>query len=70
MHPQKIDFKTHLFFEMTMLLGIVDGLALATLPAAPVALVRFLVPNRITFTVEKWLFSVRLRKGHVLKHCN
>jgi hypothetical protein len=36
---------------------------LATLSAKLVALVRFPVPARPTFSVEKWLFSVTLRQG-------
>jgi hypothetical protein len=36
---------------------------LATLPAMQVIRVRFLVPVRPTFSVEKWLFSVTLRQG-------
>jgi hypothetical protein len=38
---------------------------LATLPAKQVAWVRFPVPARPTFSVEKWLFSVTLLPGHV-----
>jgi hypothetical protein len=36
---------------------------LATLPAKQVAWVRFPVPARPTFSVEKWLYSVTLRQG-------
>jgi hypothetical protein len=36
---------------------------LATLPAMQVAWVQFPVPDRPTFRVEKWLFSVTLRHG-------
>jgi hypothetical protein len=36
---------------------------LETLPAMQVARVRFPVPARPTFSVEKWLFSVTLRQG-------
>jgi hypothetical protein len=36
---------------------------LVTLPAKQVAWVRFPVPARPTFSVEKWLFSVTLRQG-------
>jgi hypothetical protein len=36
---------------------------LVTLPANQVAWVRFPVPARPTFSVEKWLFSVTLRQG-------
>jgi hypothetical protein len=35
---------------------------LVTLPAKQVAWVRFPVPARATFSVEKWLFSVTLRQ--------
>jgi hypothetical protein len=34
-----------------------------TLPAMQVVWVRFPVPSRPTFSVEKWLFSVNLRQG-------
>jgi hypothetical protein len=43
---------------------------LETQPAKQVARVRFPVSAGPTFSVEKWLFSVTLRQGHVLKHCN
>jgi hypothetical protein len=43
---------------------------LETLPAMQVARVRFPVPARPTFSVEKVALSVTLRRGHVLKHCN
>jgi hypothetical protein len=36
---------------------------LETQPAMQVARVRFPVPARPTFSVEKWLFSVTLRQG-------
>jgi hypothetical protein len=36
---------------------------LVTLPAKQVTWVRFPVPARPTFSVEKWLFSVTLRQG-------
>jgi hypothetical protein len=36
---------------------------LETLPAMQVAKVRFPVPARPTFSVEKWLFSVTLCQG-------
>jgi hypothetical protein len=36
---------------------------LVTLPAKQVAWDRFPVPDRPTFSVEKWLFSVTLRQG-------
>jgi hypothetical protein len=36
---------------------------LETLPTMQVARVRFPVPARSTFSVEKWLFSVTLRQG-------
>jgi hypothetical protein len=36
---------------------------LVTLPAKQVARVRFPVPARPTFSVEKWLFSVTRRQG-------
>jgi hypothetical protein len=36
---------------------------LETLPAMQVARVRFPVPDRPTFSVEKWLFSVTLLRG-------
>jgi hypothetical protein len=36
---------------------------LVSLPAKQVAWVRFPVPARPTFCVEKWLFSVTLRQG-------
>jgi hypothetical protein len=36
---------------------------LVMLPAKQVAWVRFLVPARPTFSVEKWFFSVTLRQG-------
>jgi hypothetical protein len=36
---------------------------LATLPAKPVAWVRFQVLARPTFIVDKWLFSVTLQKA-------
>jgi hypothetical protein len=35
---------------------------LATLPAKQVAWVRFLVPSRLTFSVEQCLLSVTLRQ--------
>jgi hypothetical protein len=38
---------------------------LETLPAKQVAWVRFPVPARPTFSVEKWHLSVTLRPGHV-----
>jgi hypothetical protein len=41
---------------------------LATLPAKQVACVRFPVPARPTFSVEKWLFSVTLRPGARCKY--
>jgi hypothetical protein len=37
--------------------------AVATLPAKQVAWVRFLVPARPMFIVEKWLFYITLRQG-------
>jgi hypothetical protein len=43
---------------------------LETLPAKQVACVRFPVPARPTFCVEKWHFSVTLRPGAHCKHCN
>jgi hypothetical protein len=43
---------------------------LETLPAKQVAWVRFPVPARPTFSVEKWHFSVTLRPGARCKHCN
>jgi hypothetical protein len=43
---------------------------LETLPAKQLAWVRFPVPARPTFSVEKWLFSVTLRPGARCKHCN
>jgi hypothetical protein len=36
---------------------------LVTLPAKQVAWFRFPVPDRPTFSVEKWLFSVTLLRG-------
>jgi hypothetical protein len=36
---------------------------LETLPPMQEARVRFPVPARPTFSVEKWLFSVTLRRG-------
>jgi hypothetical protein len=36
---------------------------LVMLPAKQVARVRFPVPARPTFSVEKWLFSVTLHQG-------
>jgi hypothetical protein len=41
---------------------------LVTLPAKQVAWVQSPVPARPTFSVEKWLFSVTLRRGHVLDY--
>jgi hypothetical protein len=43
---------------------------LETLPAKQVTWVRFPVPSRPTFSVEKWHFSVTLRPGARYKHCN
>jgi hypothetical protein len=43
--------------------GVVMAERLETLPAMQVARVRFPVPARPTFGVEKWLFSVTLHQG-------